>query len=323
MRALRVTALDGPDALELGDAPEPEAGEGVLIDVEAAGVAFPDLLLTRGEYQLKPEPPFVPGAEIAGTVRSAGEGTGFSAGDRVMAVTLLNGFAERASSPPHLTFPIPESFSTEQAAGFVLNYHTAHFALRHRGRLREGETVLVHGAAGGVGTATIQVAKGSGARVTAVVSSDVKEDVARRAGADEVVRSDGDWRGEVKRLTDGRGVDVVMDPVGGDRFGDSLRSLAPEGRLLVVGFAEGEIPTVSVNRLLLRNVDLVGVAWGAFVMDKPDLCREIAEDLERMAAGGAVDPIVDDVYPLEDGARAVRQLDERGALGKIVLRVAN
>ena len=321
MRALRVTALDGPDALELGDAPEPEAGEAVLIDVEAAGVAFPDLLLTRGEYQLKPDPPFVPGAEVAGVVRSAAEGTGFSAGDRVMAVTLLNGFAERASSPAHLTFRVPETFSTEQAAGFVLNYHTAHFALHHRGRLREGETVLVHGAAGGVGTATIQVAKGSGARVIAVVSSDVKEDVARRAGADEVVRSDGDWRGEVKELSDGRGVDVVMDPVGGDRFGDSLRSLAPEGRLLVVGFAEGEIPTVSVNRLLLRNVDLVGVAWGAFVMDKPDLCRDIGEDLERMAATGAVDPIVDDVYPLEDGARAVRRLDERGALGKIVLRV--
>ena len=321
MRALRVTELSGPDGLELGDAPEPDAGEGILIDVEAAGVAFPDLLLTRGQYQLKPDPPFVPGAEVAGTVASAGEGTGFSEGDRVMAVTLLSGFAERAASPAHLTFRVPKSFSIEQAGGFVLNYHTAHFALHHRGRLREGETVLVQGAAGGVGTATIQVAKGSGARVIAVVSSDAKEDVARRAGADDVVRSDSDWRGEVKTLTNGRGVDLVMDPVGGERFADSLRSLAPEGRLLVVGFAEGEIPTVSVNRLLLRNVDLVGVAWGAFVMDKPDLCREIAEDLERMADAGAVDPIVDDVYPLEDGARAVRQLDERGALGKIVLRV--
>ena len=323
MRALRVTELSGPDALELGEMPEPDAGDGILIDVEAAGVAFPDLLLTRGQYQLKPDPPFVPGAEVAGTVASAGEGTGFSPGDRVMAVTLLGGFAERAISPAHLTFPVPESLSTEQAAGFVLNYHTAHFALHRRGRLREGETVLVHGAAGGVGTATVQVAKGSGAHVIAVVSSDAKEEVARRAGADEVVRSDGDWRGEVKELTGGRGVDVLMDPVGGDRFADSLRSLAPEGRLLVVGFAEGDIPTVSVNRLLLRNVDLVGVAWGAFVMDKPELCREIAEDLERMAAAGAVDPIVDDVLPLGEGARAVRQLDERGALGKIVLRVSD
>jgi NADPH2:quinone reductase len=321
MRALQVTELSGPDALELADAPEPEAGDGVLIDVEAAGVAFPDLLLTRGQYQIKPDPPFVPGAEIAGTVRSAGEGTGFSPGDRVMALT-FGGFAERAVAAPHLTFAVPGSFSTEQAAGFVMNYHTAHFALHRRGRLREGETVLVHGAAGGVGTATIQVAKGSGARVIAVVSSDAKEEVARRAGADEVVRSDGEWRGQVKELTGGRGVDVLMDPVGGDRFADSLRSLAPEGRLLVVGFAEGEIPTVSVNRLLLRNVDLVGVAWGAFVMDKPDVCREIADDLERMAQVGIVAPILDEVYPLEDGAHAVRRLDERGALGKIVLRVA-
>jgi NADPH:quinone reductase len=322
MRALQVTELTGPDALELGEVDEPEAGDGVLIDVEAAGVAFPDLLLTRGLYQIKPDPPFVPGAEVAGTVKAAADGSGFSPGDRVMALT-FGGFAERAASPPHLTFPVPESFSTEQAAGFVMNYHTAHFALHRRGRLREGETVLVQGAAGGVGTATIQVAKGGGARVIAVVSSDVKEDVARRAGADEVVRSDGDWRGQVKELTGGRGVDVVMDPVGGERFADSLRSLAPEGRLLVVGFAEGEIPTVAVNRLLLRNIDLVGVAWGSFVMDKPDVCREIAEDLERLAAEGVVDPIVDEVHPLEEGARAVRQLEDRGALGKIVLRVAD
>jgi NADPH:quinone reductase len=321
MRALRVTELSGPDGLALEDVPEPDPGDGVLIDVEAAGVAFPDLLLTRGQYQLKPELPFVPGAEVAGTVASAGEGTGLSPGDRVMAFT-FGGFAERAVSAPHLTFGVPESLSTEQAAGFVMNYHTAHFALHRRGRLREGESVLVHGAAGGVGTATIQVARGSGARVIAVVSSDEKEDVARRAGAHEVVRSDGDWRGEVRELTGGRGVDVVMDPVGGERFVDSLRSLAPEGRLLVVGFAEGEIPTVAVNRLLLRNADLVGVAWGAFAIDKPELCREIAEDLERMAAAGAIDPIVDEVLPLEEGARAIRRLEERGALGKLVLRVS-
>jgi NADPH:quinone reductase len=283
-------------------------------------VAFPDLLLTRGQYQIKPPPPFVPGAEVAGRVRSAPEGSGFAAGDQVMALT-FGGFAELASSAPHLTFPVPDRFSIEQAAGFVMNYHTAHFALHRRGRLREGETVLVHGAAGGVGTATIQVAKGAGARVIAVVSSDAKEELARRAAADEVVRSDAEWLEAVRGLTGGRGVDVVMDPVGGERFLDSLRSLAPEGRLLVVGFAEGEIPTVSVNRLLLRNIDLVGVAWGAFVMDKPDVCRTIAADLERLADAGTVDPIVDDVYPLEEGVRAVRQLEERGVLGKIVLRV--
>jgi NADPH2:quinone reductase len=322
MRALQVTELSGPDGLELGQVDEPEAGAGVLIDVEAAGVSFPDLLLTRGEYQLKPEVPFVPGAEVAGTVAAAAEGSGFAAGDQVMAVTFA-GFAERAASPAHLTFGIPDSFSIEQAAGFVMNYHTVHFALHRRGRLREGESVLVHGAAGGVGTAAVQVAKGFGAKVIAVVSSDAKEEVANRAGAEEVVRSDGDWRGQVKELTEGRGVDVILDPVGGDdRFLDSLRSLAPEGRLLVVGFTEGQIPRVPVNRLLLKNIDCVGVGWGAFVMDKPDLCREIGDDLERLAAAGAVDPIVDQVYPLEDGAQAVRRLGERGALGKMVLRVA-
>jgi NADPH:quinone reductase len=321
VRALQVTELSGPGALELADVAEPEQGDGVLIDVEAAGVAFPDLLLTRGQYQIKPPPPFTPGAEVAGTVRSAPQGSGFDSGERVMALT-FGGFAERATSAPHLTFPVPDRFSIEQAAGFVMNYHTAHFALHRRGRLKEGETVLVHGAAGGVGTATIQVANGSRARVIAVVSTDAKEELARRAGAHEVVRSDGKWLEGVRELTDGRGVDVLMDPVGGDRFTDSLRALAPEGRLLVVGFAEGEIPTVSVNRLLLRNVDLVGVAWGSFVMDKPDVCREIAADLERLSEAGTVDPIVDEVFPLEDGASAVRRLEERGALGKIVLRVS-
>ncbi|MEA2480729.1 MAG: NADPH:quinone reductase [Thermoleophilaceae bacterium] len=319
MRALQVTETTGPEGLKINDIPEPEPGDGVLIDVEAAGVAFPDLLMTRGEYQYKPDPPFTPGAEVAGTVVAAPEGSELAEGDRVTAF-LFGGFQERVLAPPHTTFKAPESFSIEQAAGFPMNYHTAHFALHRRGRLQEGETVLVHGAAGGVGTATIQVAKGAGARVIGVVSTEAKEEVARRAGADEVVRSDGDWLAAVKELSGG-GVDVVMDPVGGDKFKDSVRSLGPEGRLLVVGFTEGQIPSIAVNRLLLRNVSVVGVAWGAFVLDKPDLCRQINDDLTRLAEEGFVDPIVSDVYPLEDGAKAIRQIDERGALGKIVLRL--
>ena len=308
----------------MDDAPEPSADLGVIVDVEAAGVAFPDLLLSRGLYQVKPDPPFVPGTEVAGTVREAPADSGFKPGDRVMALTFaIGGFAERAASAPWATFHLPESFSVEQGAGFVMNYHTSHFALVHRGQLREGETVLVHGAAGGVGTAALQIARARGARTIAVVSSDEKEKVAREAGADEVVRSGGEWLAEVKKLTGKRGVDVVYDPVGGDRFTDSVRALAPEGRLLVIGFTEGQIPSVAVNRPLLKNVAVVGVGWGAFVLDKPDLVGEIAADLERMAADGFVKPIVGGTYPLEEGAQALRDLEARRATGKLVLTMSS
>src|SRR4051794_9654439 len=262
MKAIQITDLSGPDnALALVDLPEPEPsheltpGAGVVVDVRAAGVSYPEVLQTRGEYQVKPPLPFVPGSEVAGTVRSAPEGAGVAPGDRVAAFCMLGGFAEVAVAPEFLTFKLPDGLDFAQGAGLVLNYHTAYFALVLRGRLTEGETVLVHGAAGGVGTATLQVAKGLGARTIAVVSSDDKERVAREAGADEVVRSDGPWKDAVKALG---GADVIVDPVGGDRFTDSLRSLREEGRLVVVGFTGGSIPEVRVNRLLLNNVDVVG-----------------------------------------------------------------
>jgi NADPH2:quinone reductase len=280
------------------------------------------VLLTRGLYQYKPDPPFTLGVEVAGTVAEAGADSGYEQGQRVMAFT-FGAASERLAVGPDFVFPAPDSFDDDQAGGFIMNYHTSHFALHRRGQLQEGETVLVHGAAGGVGTAAVQIAKGAGARVIGVVSSDAKEEIARRAGADEVVRSDGEWLKHVRELTDGRGVDVLYDPVGGDRFADSVRALAPEGRLLVVGFTEGNIPSVAVNRLLLKNVSVVGVAWGAFVGDKPGLTREIAEDLDRLAASGAVDPIVSATYPLEEGAQALRDIDERRATGKIVLRMGS
>ena len=318
MRALQVHELEGPHALRLvDDAPEPERGDGVVIDVHTAGVAFPDVLLSRGLYQLKPDPPFTLGSEVAGTVTEGGDA--FSAGERVMAFT-FGGFAERAAAPATMTFRLPEGWSFEEGAAFVMNYHTSHFALHRRGRMREGDTVIVHGAGGGVGSAAVQIAHGGGARTIAVVSTDAKEEVARRAGADEVVRTDG-WLDAVRESTGGRGADIVLDPVGGERFADSVRALAPEGRVLVVGFAEGEIPTLKVNRLLLRNADVVGVAWGAFVGDKRDFSAEIQADLERLAAAGAVRPILDAEYRLEDGAAAVARLEERGALGKVVVRV--
>ena len=318
MRALQVHELEGPRSLRLvEDAPEPDRGDGVLVDVHAAGVAFPDVLLSRGLYQIKPDPPFAPGSEVAGTVVDGGNA--FEPGERVMAFT-FGGFAERAAGPAAMTFPLPDGWSYEEGAAYVMNYHTAHFALHRRGRMRAGETVLVHGAGGGVGSAAVQVARGGGAHVVAVVSTDVKEEVARRAGAGEVVRVDG-WLDAVREMTGGRGADVVLDPVGGERFADSVRALAPEGRLLVVGFAEGEIPTLRVNRLLLRNAEVVGVAWGAFVGGDPGLTAEIQADLERLIANGTVRPILDSTYALEQGGEAVARLEERGALGKVVLRV--
>jgi NADPH2:quinone reductase len=328
MRALQITELSGPDsALRIVDLPEPEAshpmtpGEGVVVDVKAAGVSFPEVLQTRGEYQVKPDLPFVPGSEVGGVVRSASPGAGFAPGDRVAAFCMLGGFAEVAVAPPWMTFALSDELDFAQGAALILNYHTAYFALKLRGRLSEGETVLVHGAAGGVGTASLQVAKGLGARTIAVVSSDEKERVARDAGADEVVRSDGPWKDQAKQLSGG-GVDVVLDPVGGDRFTDSLRSLREGGRAVVVGFTGGSIPEVRVNRLLLNNIEVVGAGWGAYAMGKPDRNREIGAGVARLADAGFVRPIVGDRFPFERAADALKAIDERRATGKVVLELA-
>ena len=324
MRALQIAELDGPDALVLADVPEPEAthmltpGEGVVVDVRAAAVSFPDVLQTRGLYQFKPDTPFVPGAEVAGTVRSAPDGSGLHPGDRVAAFTALAGMAEVAAAPAFMTFALSESLDFGQGAALILNYHTAYFALKLRGRLREGERVLVHGAAGGVGTAALQVAKGLGASTIAVVSTDEKEQVAREAGADEVVRSGEAWR---EQVVEGGGVDVVLDPVGGDRFTDSIRALREDGRVVVVGFTGGSIPEVKVNRLLLRNTEVIGAGWGAYAMAKPALSREIGEALDRMIAEGVVRPLVGARLPLERGPDAMRLIEERQATGKVVLEV--
>jgi NADPH2:quinone reductase len=322
MRAFQIAALDGPDALEEVERPEPEPshftspGSGVVIDVQAAGVSFPDLLQSRGLYQMKPELPFVPGGEVAGTVVAATDG--FSPGERVAAMTILGGFAERAVAPVALCFRLPGALDFAAGAALVLNYQTALFALQTRGRLLPGETVLVHGAAGGVGTAALQVARGLGARTIAVVSTAEKERVARDAGADEVVRSDGPWKDEARELSGG-GVDLVVDPVGGDRFTDSLRSLREGGRVVVVGFTGGGIPEVRVNRLLLNNVAVVGAGWGAYAMGKPDFLRETGAELERMVEAGHVRPVVGVRLPFSEAAEALRVIDRREAVGKVVL----
>ena len=319
MRAVQITRLDGPTALEVVDVPEPQAGPGtVLVDVHVAGVTFPEVLQSRGEYQLKPELPFVPGSEVAGTVRSAPDGSALTTGQRVAAFPGLGAYAEVVAVPEGMVFPLPDRLSFLQGAALPMNYLTMHFGLTKRGQLREGETVLVHGAAGGVGTAAVQLAAALGARVIAVTSTAEKAEVARAAGAHETVLADG-FRDAVKELTGGQGVDLVVDPVGGDRFTDSLRSLAREGRLLVIGFTAGEIPQVKVNRLLLNNISVVGVGWGAYWTRQPGYLQEQWAELLPLLEAGRLDPVVGTTYALEDASQALLELDERRAAGKVLL----
>jgi NADPH2:quinone reductase len=315
VRAVQVTTLDGPKAVQVTDVPEPDATGKVLVEVHVAGVNFPDVLMSRGEYQMKPALPFVPGSEVAGVVVS---GEGFAPGTRVAGFPVLGGYAERAAVDPGLLFPLPDRVSFAAGAALLMNYLTVDFAVARRGALRPGETVLVQGAAGGIGVATIQLAKVMGARVIAVVSSQEKAEVARKAGADETVLADG-FLAAVKELTGGRGVDLVVDPVGGDRFTDSLRSLAQEGRLLVIGFTGGAIPEVKVNRLLLNNISVVGVGWGAFWMRDPAYLQEQWARLLPYLEDGRLDPLVGNSYPLESAAEALLELDERRALAKVLI----
>jgi len=328
MRAIQIADLSGPDsALRLVEVAEPDSteafapGPGVVIDVHAAGVSFPELLQTRGQYQLKPPLPFVPGSEVGGVVRQAPPGSRFQPGDRVSAFCLNGGWAEVAVAPDYLTFPLPDRLDFAQGAAVILNYHTAYFALKGRGRVQPGENVVVHGAAGGVGTAALQVAKGLGARTIAVVSTDAKAEVARAAGADEVVRSDRPWKDEVIALTgDNKGADVVIDPVGGDRFLDSLRTLREGGRLVVVGFTSGFIPEVKVNRLLLNNIEVVGAGWGAYVLRHPQANAEIGAAVGAMIDQGVINPVVGGRFAPEEAAEALKVLEQRAATGKIVIQ---
>ena len=322
MRAIQIARLDGPQAAEVVEIDEPSGDGLVLIDVHAAGVAFPDALQSRGLYQHKPEMPYTPGSEVAGVVRSAPDGAHVKAGDRVAALTMLCGaMAEVVALQPDRVFKLPDTVSFEAGAGLLFNDLTVHHTLRTRGRLAEGETVLVHGAAGGVGTSTLRLAPGWGAgRTIAVVSTEAKIAVAKAAGASDVVLAEG-FKDTVKELTGGRGVDIVVDPVGGDRFTDSLRSLAPGGRLLVIGFPGGDIPTVKVNRLLLNNVDVVGVGWGAWTLTHPGYLGEQWAELEPLLASGTVSAPEPIVYPLERAAEAIASLEDRTAKGKVVVKL--
>lgn len=329
MKAVQIVELTGPQqALRLTDVAEPPAehpltpGRGVLVDVHAAGVSFPEVLQTRGQYQVKPDLPFVPGSEVGGVVRQAPDDASIRAGERVAAFCMLGGWAQVTVAPEHFCFKLPDELDFAQGAGLILNYHTAYFSLKQRGRLAAGETVLVHGAAGGIGTAALQIAKGLGAETTiAVVSTDEKERVAKLAGADHVVRSDGPWKDQAREITNG-GVDVVVDPVGGDRFTDSLRSLREGGRVIVVGFTGGSIPEVRVNRLLLGNTEVIGAGWGGYVATKPSVAGEIGEAVTKLVERGFVRPVVGARFPLAKAADALELIDSRGATGKVVLELA-
>lgn len=318
MRAIHISSHDGPEAIEVVDILEPEAGDSVVIDVHASGVTFPEVLQSRGKYQISPPMPFVPGSEVAGVVRSAPAGSGFAAGDRVCAFPGLGGFAEVVAADPSCVFPLPDSLSFVQGASVPMNVLTVHFALAHRGRMQPGETVLVHGAGGGIGIAATQFAAAHGNRVIAVASTEEKRELALRAGASDAISPEG-FKDAAKELTDGKGVDLVVDPVGGDRFTDSLRALGQEGRILVIGFTAGEIPTVKVNRLLLGNKSAVGVGWGEYWMSNPGYLQKQWAEVEPLLAAGKLDPLVGAEFPLERATEALQLMDGRGAVGKIVL----
>ncbi len=291
----------------------------VVIDVRAAGVCFPDLLLTKGEYQLKLPPPFVPGMEIAGVIRSAPEDSGFQVGERVSAFGVLGGYAERAAVPVGNVVRSPAELDDAQAVSLLVNYNTMYFALARRAAMRPGDTVLVLGSAGGVGTAAIQIAKAMGAsKVIAVVHREGAADYVSSLGADVVLPLTDGWAEKVREHTNGQGVDIVVDPIGGPTFDDAIRVLAIDGKLLVIGFAAGGIPTVAVNRLLLRNVSVVGVAWGEYLNKVPGSAALFAWGLSQLVFLG-LKPPPPQRYPLSEAPAALQCLADGGVLGKLVL----
>jgi NADPH2:quinone reductase len=321
MRAVRCHELIGPSALRVDEVPDPTAGPGeVVIDVRAAGVNFPDVLVTYGRYQFKADPPFVPGGEVAGIVSGVGDGvTGLARGDRVAATMLSGAFAERVAVPVAMVSKLPEAVTFETGAALLLTYATTMHALVDRGRLRSGETLLVLGAAGGVGTAAIEVGKCLGARVIAAASSPEKLAHCREHGADAVIDYKSEDLKERAKALSGGGVDVIYDPVGGDMTEIAVRTAAWGGRLLVIGFASGTIPKVPANLLLLKSCDLVGVFWGAFAQRSPAENRAHIDRLVTWLVEGRIRPHVDVVLPFERAREALERLERREAKGKVVL----
>ena len=318
MKAQVLQAESGPDGLEYVEAPDLTAGPGqYLIDVKACGVCFPDVLMSQGLYQMRPPLPFTPGTEVAGVVREAPNGGRYRAGDKVLVFSGIGGFAEQAVAVEAQMLPQPDGLSFAEGAAMGINFQTALFALKLRAQTAPGEVVAVLGAAGGVGVASIRVAKAMGARVIAVVHRTGAQDMLREAGADEVVQLTDGWGTTVKELSDG-GVDVVIDPVGGDVFDDALRVVAPDGRYVVIGFAAGGIPTVKLNRVLFRNISVVGAAWGEYIRTHPEVPGLLHDDLIEMIEAG-MRPPVDVTYRLEDLSQALTDLAGGKVKGKAVV----
>jgi|SRR5579862_538892 len=322
MRAIVVDRWMDPRELAPRDVPDPAVGPGMLgVDVRAAGCNFFDILMVRGQYQVKPPFPFVPGAELAGVVREVGPGAdGFRVGDRVLASAGLGAFAERAAVPAPAAWRMPDRMSFEAGASLPIVYPTSYAGLVFRAGLRAGETLLVHAAAGGVGIAAVQIGKALGARVIATAGGADKLAVARRVGADVALdyRNDG-WVDAVREATGGRGADVIYDSVGGDVTDASLKCIAWNGRLLVIGFASGRIPEVKLNRVLLKNIALVGLHWGAHAMHEPERVRETFRALFALYEEGKIDPVVYRSYPLAELPAALEALGGRQTYGKVVV----
>ena len=318
MRALRAHDLNGPPGLRVDETPIPPRPnqDAVRIDVHAAGIGFVDTLVTRGKYQVRQEPPFTPGMEVAGVVASAPPGSGLTAGQRVYASVPVGGCAETVWAQPHLVAALPDSLSAAQGAALVVNDHTAHVALVRRAGIRSGESVLVHGAAGGLGSAAVRIAAALGARVIAVASTPERRAAATAAGAHQVYGPD-EWLDTVRAAG---GADIIVDPIGGDVFDASLRALAPEGRLLTLGYVSGRIPSAPANRLLLRNCDVRGVNWGGMIAAHPELFRSTADALETLLNRGMPPPATVE-YDLDDAAAAFTAIEQRDVIGKAVLVV--
>ncbi len=322
MKAVLCRAFGSPADLKLEEIASPPVSAGaVKIRVRACGVNFPDVLLIQGRYQLRPPFPFSPGLEVAGDVIEVGEGvTAPGLGDRVIATMMYGGFAQEVVAPAELTLPMPADMSYEDGAGFALAYGTAHVGLAHRAQLQAGETLLVLGAAGGVGLAAVELGKLLGARVIAAASSPRKLELTRAYGADDTLNySRENLRDRIKALTGGRGVDVIFDPVGGDLFDQAARRIAWEGRYLVVGFASGRIPSLPANIALLKNASLVGLFWGAYLQHNPAVIRDSFALLLAWYAAGRLKPHIHRTFPLAEAPTALRELTERRALGKVLL----
>jgi NADPH:quinone reductase len=312
-----------PDKLELvTDWSEPTVGEhDVLIDVKAAGLNFPDVLMIQGKYQMQPEMPFIPGGECAGVVTAVGAKVSrFKVGDKVLSAGGSGAFCQRIAVHELGAFPMPEGLSFEQAAGISITYFTSYYALKQRANLQPGETLLVLGAAGGVGTSAVELGKHMGARVIAAASTDEKLALCKKLGADELINySKVSLKDAIKDLTGGKGVDVVYDPVGGDYAEPAIRGMAWNGRYLVIGFASGPIPKIALNLTLLKGCSLVGVFWGRFTMEEPQVNLKNIEALWELFASGKISPVVTDVFPLEQYAAAFNCMMERRARGKVII----